>query len=371
MGRPPVWFLLVALGCSGYCFLESRSMARLPSRMLLNEPSLGSSATATRPSNTRRTMHQLKTHAGVQETEPSMFQSLVQVLNAGMLLGLMAAVFVSSAPYPVFADAPGKWNYLNTDTKWPAGFAACRGKEQSPIDIRTGTGTNVLYRGKPEPLAKYLDYEPTKGLQVFNNGGKNIQVNGGFGTFTLPDGVYEAKQFHVHFPSEHTINGKLFAGELHIVHQRRGASGTNGLAVVGLILDEGTAPVGSAGTDKLNFLYNLGFGLELPEEAGQKTNVQPVDLDKFMDEFQGGYFHYEGSLTTPPCSEKVHWYVLEQPVPCTVEMTKSFKALFPENNRPPQPLNRRRLVKSLVEVPGEFVEPGQQPPPGFRKLRAG
>merc|ERR1712190_206754 len=96
-------------------------------------------------------------------------------------------------------------------------------------------GLSLTSKESPAPR---LSYKPLEKQEIFNNGGKNVQVNGGFGTFKLPDGEYEVKQFHFHFPAEHEVDGKLAAGELHIVHQRKGASGTDGLAVVGIVLDQ-------------------------------------------------------------------------------------------------------------------------------------
>merc|ERR1712107_690716 len=188
-------------------------------------------------------------------------------------------------------------------------------------------------------------------MGIFNNGGKNVQVNGGFGTFKLPDGDYEVKQFHFHFPSEHEVDGKLAAGELHIVHQKKGSSGTDGLAVVGIVLDQQS---NAAETPETKFLNQLGFGTELPGKNSKTTVAEPLDLNSFANEFAGGFYHYTGSLTTPPCAEKVHWYVCQKTVPVNKAVVDSFKARFPENNRPVQPLNTRKLVASSLSVPGEF-----------------
>merc|ERR1712039_580790 len=125
-------------------------------------------------------------------------------------------------------------------------FPLCLGKEQSPINLKP-SDVSVSSR---ESLGSRLSYKPLEKAEIFNNGGKNVQVNGGFGTFKLPDGEYEVKQFHFHFPAEHEVSGKLAAGELHIVHQRKGATGTDGLAVVGIILEEQS---GAAQSPELKF----------------------------------------------------------------------------------------------------------------------
>jgi len=279
-----------------------------------------------------------------QTAAPREARSSLGPLVFGCLLGLVVAV--TGASQAALAGAPGKWGY--TDTKeWNAAFPLCTGKEQSPIDLKT----SVVSSTSKDSLASSLSYAPLKGVEIFNNAAKNVQVNGGFGTFKLPDGDYEVKQFHFHFPAEHEVDGKLAAGELHIVHQKKGSSGTDGLAVVGIILDEQSS---AAGTPELKFMEQLGFGTELPGKNSITTVADPLDLNAFANEYAGGFYHYTGSLTTPPCAEKVHWYVCQKTVPVTKAMVNSFKARFPENNRPVQPLNARQLVASSLSVPGEF-----------------
>merc|ERR1719215_183598 len=217
-----------------------------------------------------------------------------------------------------------------------------------PIDL----SPSAVSSSSKENLVSLMSYKPLDGLEVFNNGGKNVQVNGGFGMLKLPDGDYEVKQFHFHFPSEHTVNSKLAAGELHIVHQKKGSTGTNDLAVVGIVLDE--VPDNTPMTPELKFMQQLGFDEELPGSRTKTSIAEPLDLNAFADEYAGGFYHYTGSLTTPPCSEKVHWYVLQKPAPVTKKMVAAFKERFPENNRPVQPLNSRKLVASTVSLPGEF-----------------
>merc|ERR1719329_1391274 len=86
---------------------------------------------------------------------------------------------------------------------------------------------------------------------------------GGFGRFSLPDGVYEAMQFHFHFPAEHAIDGHIADGELHIVHQKIGAEDNDDLAVIGVLLrveDEELA----RNDDAYPLLAELGFLSGLP-----------------------------------------------------------------------------------------------------------
>lgn len=262
----------------------------------------------------------------------------------GSLLGLLLGVV--GPTQAAFADAAGKWDYRTQTQDWKNVFPLCEGVAQSPIGILrkdvAGKSDDTLYRR--------LTYTPVADREVYNNSQKNVQVNGNFGTFKLPDGEYEVKQFHFHFPAEHEINGELPAGELHIVHQKKGSGGTEDLAVVGIFLEEkDEAPDGP----ERQFLEQLGFGRELPGKRSI-TEVGTLDLNAFAQEYTGGFYHYTGSLTTPPCSEQVHWYVLQRGVPVTRKMISTFKARFPDNNRALQKLNTRFLVYNDINVPGEF-----------------
>lgn len=238
-------------------------------------------------------------------------------------------------------------------------FPLCSGDAQSPIDIpvaevATGSGTDTI--------AHHMKYHAIGERQIHNNG-HNEQVNGDFGELYLPDGTYEVKQFDFHFPSEHSVNGKLAAGEIHIVHQRKGSNGTDDLAVVAILLQE-EKDLGEHFSAKdraveLNFLRQLGYGARVPGKDEKQDIDGKVDLNVFSKEFSGPFYHYKGSLTTPPCSQTVHWYILQRPAAVQADMIETFKANFPSpaNNRPVQPLNGRKIVYSEVSLDAaEFRE---------------
>lgn len=162
--------------------------------------------------------------------------------------------------------------------------------------------------------------------------------------------------FIFHFPSEHALFGEPAAGEMHIVHQRQGARGTEGLAVIAIMLAQG-ADLGftQATMSQLELFRTMNFPVSLPEK-GQQYALPPdyeTDLGAvFAEELADPYYHYQGSLTTPPCSETVHWFVLENPAAVTLPIINRFKEMFPSpsNNRPLQQLNGRRVVASRIAV---------------------
>lgn len=273
----------------------------------------------------------------------------------GLSMGLIAA-FLTACPAPSLAS---DWDHTDIPA-WSKKFPMCSATSQSPIDIVT---SGVDESQANQNLKEFLKYKSQDMREIVHNG-HVMQVNGGFGAFSLPDGEYEVKQFHFHFPAEHSVNGKLAAGELHIVHQRKGASGTDGLAVFGIILEQSLDVKNSPEAD---LLKQLGFEESLPSDGSKNKISGSVDLNAFKSQIEGGFYHYSGSLTTPPCAENVHWYVAKKTAPVTETMIKNFRSRFPDpgDNRPVQGLNGRKVLLNRVELPREFV-----PAPVLPELKA-
>lgn len=213
------------------------------------------------------------------------------------------------------AHGPDHWGSLD-----PA-FAACGdGREQSPIDLAGAERHDLSEIG--------FDYAPSP-ISVLNTG-HTIQVNYEPGSGIVLNGRrYELDQFHFHHRSEHTVDGGDFPLELHLVHADAGGA----LAVVGIFLEEGGA------NEALAPVFR-----QMPGESGPAALVEGiVDAGALLPERRTTW-RYPGSLTTPPCSEGVSWLVMTDPVTASREQIEAFRALFPVNNRPLQPLNGRRLV---------------------------
>ncbi|MCY3746345.1 MAG: carbonic anhydrase family protein [Acidobacteria bacterium] len=212
-------------------------------------------------------------------------------------------------------QAPEHWSSLDP------GFAVCGyGREQSPIDL-TGAEREALSEIR-------FEYAPSP-ISMQNNG-HSIQVDYQAGSGIVLDGTrYELAQFHFHHRSEHTVDGADFPLELHLVH----ADADGALAVVGVFLEEGGA------NEALAPVWR-----HVPAEAGPAALVAgTVDAAALLPERRTTW-RYRGSLTTPPCSEGVSWLMMTEPVTASREQIEAFRALFPVNNRPVQPLNGRRLV---------------------------
>jgi carbonic anhydrase len=212
-------------------------------------------------------------------------------------------------------EGPANWGELAAE------FDMCRkGRNQSPIDLVSDINADL-----PELIFEYTN----PGLLKEVNTGHAIQQNVNPGNYLVIKGVkYELKQFHFHSPSEHTIDRKYFPMEVHLVHQN--AKGE--YAVVGLLFQEG----------KTNALMN-----RLPTfkaERGEAPYNDPIDYNDLITN-RKDYFLYNGSLTTPPCTEGVHWLVIQRPIIASPKQIQHYHDLLGfDNNRPIQSQNSRIIL---------------------------
>jgi carbonic anhydrase len=218
-------------------------------------------------------------------------------------------------------EGPDHWGDLDPT------FALCKnGKEQSPIDIHEMHNSNL------QPI--HFDYLPVP-LKIINNGHTiQISVKSG-GGITIGSAKYQLVQFHFHKPSEEVINGKHFDMVVHLVHQDVGGK----LAVVAVLLESGKEnPV-------LQSLWN-----NLPADKGKEQAPGNVTVNvASMLPVNQNYYMFAGSLTTPPCSEGVTWYVLQSPVQVSAAQVAAFGKFFPMNARPIQPTNSRQILESAFK----------------------
>ena len=163
------------------------------------------------------------------------------------------------------------------------------------------------------------------------NNGHTIQVTVGGGNFiTIGNTTYELQEFHFHRPSEEKINGKASAMVAHLVHKDRDGN----LAVVAVLLETG------ASSRLIETLWK-----NVPKQKGKEREVQGVEVNAadLLPANRAVYYTFTGSLTTPPCSEGVTWFVLKSPTPISKDEVARFAQLYPMNARPTQPLNGREI----------------------------
>nr|4CNV_A Chain A, CARBONIC ANHYDRASE 2 [Bos taurus] len=251
------------------------------------------------------------------------------------------------------------WGYgkHNGPEHWHKDFPIADGERQSPVDIDTKA---VDQDPALKPLA--LVYGEATSDRMVNNGHSfNVEYDDSEDKAVLKDGpltgTYRLVQFHFHWGSsddqgsEHTVDRKKYAAELHLVHwnTKYGDFGTaaqqpDGLAVVGVFLKVGDAnPALQKVLDALDSIKTEGKSTDFP-------NFDPGSLlPNVLD-----YWTYPGSLTTPPLLESVTWIVLKEPISVSSQQMLKFRTLNfnaegePEllmlaNWRPAQPLKDRQV----------------------------
>jgi len=214
-------------------------------------------------------------------------------------------------------DGPEHWGELGKEN-----FVCTAGGQQSPVDISAAITADI-----PQ-----LSVDWGKGSGAMVNNGHTIQINMPSGSkLVRGDREYELRQFHFHAPSEHHVEGRTFPMELHFVHKD---IKTDALGVLGVFLAPGAANGQFA---KLAAAF--------PAEAGKEVAIDEIDPRELLPASLR-YWTYEGSLTTPPCSEIVDWMVAMDPIEVDAADIAKFTGLYPMNARPVVPANRRFILAS-------------------------
>ena len=214
------------------------------------------------------------------------------------------------------------WSHEHPE-EW--GEQCASGSRQSPIDLTDP---------EQQDLADIdFDYQPS--AVTVANTGHTIQAAYGAGSAIGVDGTwFDLVQFHFHAPSEHTVDGTHAAAELHLVHQ----DDDGNLAVIGVLVEKGKP--------------NQGVGPVLrdaPRIEGMEAEPQSkIDADDLLPRSLLTY-RYDGSLTTPPCSEGVQWLMMAEPVTWSPAQLTAFTDLYDGSNRPVQPLGDREQVIDTTE----------------------
>ncbi len=241
----------------------------------------------------------------------------------GVVIAVLGACSASTKPEPQPSTAPAHWEYESKGDPehWaqldPRNDACKNGHYQSPIDL------HAVARRLARPLT--LDYRPDT-LRIVNNG-HTVQVQHRAGsTMTVDDRTYTLEQYHIHSPSEHTVEAHPFALEIHFVHSHPSGD----LAVLAVLVEEGV----EAGAEAQAIAKVWGhLPLHALEAFTGDESVDPRDLLPASLE----HFQYHGSLTTPPCTETVDWSVLAQPLAMSRAHIAAFRRLYSANARPIQP----------------------------------
>jgi carbonic anhydrase len=234
-------------------------------------------------------------------------------------------------PHWSYEGESGPANWATLSTKW----TPCdEGHSQSPIDIHETVQADLPgVRANFKPAALKIIHHAHIADAI--NNGHTIQVNYTEGdVLSIGDEQFQLLQYHFHSPSEHTVYGKQYPMEMHLVHK----SSDGKLAVVGVFIEEGR--------------HHAAFDpiwSNLPKSQGIENHFEnvTVDVNSLLPASTSSY-RYNGSLTTPPCSEGVKWIVMATPIQLSPQQIAAFQNIIKGNNRPVQPLYGRTVVTDHV-----------------------
>lgn len=240
-----------------------------------------------------------------------------RALIAVGMLSLSSFAFPSDGPGWSYAGATGPDNWAKLSPE----YSGCAGSNQSPINL------SGFIDAKLQPITFHYD----AGSSEILNNGYTIQINTFPGSFIPVDDIeFELKQFHFHVPSENQIRGKSYPMEGHLVH----ADKNGNLAVVAVMVTEGKESKALAKA-----------WAEMPkvgEKIALSSSISPLEILPAKRD----YYRFNGSLTTPPCSEGVRWLVMKQPIFASKTQIEQFlQVIHHHNNRPVQAVNARPVLE--------------------------
>jgi carbonic anhydrase len=211
---------------------------------------------------------------------------------------------------------PANWGSLD-----PAYAECSEGRRQSPI---------ALEEGEQARLPK-IDVAYRAAETEAENNGHSVEVGYPPGSSITIDGRRsELEQFHYHAPAEHTINGRRYPLEFHFVNTDENHRTT----ALGVFVKQGRENPAFAKLVKA-----------LPEKKGETADVE-VDAAELLPRgaSTAARWSYSGSLTTPPCTEGVSWYVYSEPIELSADQIAAYRTVYDDNDRPLQKLNGRTVL---------------------------
>jgi carbonic anhydrase len=256
------------------------------------------------------------------------------MIPAGIAAGRMIALVLSVAAVAAATmtvktaaqttpwDYEGKRGALVWGKLDPSYKVCSHGHEQSPIDIRGARLNKAL-----QPIEFHYIAGPVR----LENDGHTIVVRVDPGSYIVAGGVrYDLVQFDFHHPGETPVKGKLTDMDVELLHK----SADGKLAIVEVRLGE---QVGNPNAVLATLWAHL------PKTAGQIEKVTDLVSAGGLLPADRGYWTYTGSLTTPPCTEGVRWFVFEEEISISRDQLRQFGAMFKINSRPLQDAHGRRI----------------------------
>ena len=235
-----------------------------------------------------------------------------------LFLGMAAMAAAQNANWSYEGKTgPLRWGKLDPSYK-----ACSDGHEQSPIDIR---GAHLNKALPP------IEFHYVAGPVTLENNGHTIVVHVDPGSDILADGVrYNLIELDFRHPGEETVKGKFSDMSVQLLH--KGADGKMAIVAVRLLENQ-------------NFPNAVLATLwqHLPTSAGKSEKVTATINPGGLLPADRGYWTYMGSLTTPPCTEGVRWFVFEQQVTLSRDQLRAFANIYKINTRQIQDAHGRRI----------------------------
>ncbi|XP_074090444.1 carbonic anhydrase 12 isoform X4 [Macrotis lagotis] len=272
---------------------------------------------------------------------------------AGATVLILFLKVQTSVPAPLNGS---KWTYFgdNGEKAWPKSFPSCGGVSQSPIDFHSDI---LQYDSTLSPI-ELEGYNMSSNEQfILTNNGHSVKLDLSPDMFIKGLGPrYKATELHLHWGnqnnphgSEHTVDGKHFAAELHIVHYNSdkypdvstAKDKSDGLAVLAVLIEIGSF---SPSYDKIfSHLQDVKY-------KDQKVQIPGLNIQELLPKNLDEYYRYQGSLTTPPCFPSVLWTVFRNPVQISQDQLLALEtALYCTHIDDPSPVemtnNFRRVQK--------------------------
>ncbi|XP_034049376.1 uncharacterized protein LOC117530597 [Thalassophryne amazonica] len=279
-------------------------------------------------------------HKNQEDERAQLLKTTTGVLKMKQVI--LAVLAACALIHSAHCDSAEDWCYhlpSCNDSTWPIRNAShCNGTRQSPINIVTANATV----DSSLTAFTFYNFSSTSALKKIENTGKTIKVVFNSGVAVSGGGLptkYNSLQFHLHWGngtehpgSEHTVNGKRYAMELHIVSMSDAFTNTSdaiknstGLAALGFFIEAKS----TSETDLPVSWKNLSSYLASISLKGQSATIQHEislnDLLSGVDLTQ--YYRYLGSLTTPDCNEAVIWTVFKEPIKVSRNLINIFSTL--------------------------------------------
>lgn len=294
-------------------------------------------------------------------------------------------VYAPPASHSGIPDKVNGWDHRTFGEEWEDHYPSCRGLNQSPIDLPRFVDT----QGQTKFLLwfdYYLDPSVNDGTTAhIENDGHAIRYlvrpNGiDLGYVKVGEYEYEAVEWTLHAPSEHSLDGAVFPLELQIFNAQRG-QGPNGEPVTGVVaisilFREGPSNPFLAGIinslhgEREPLVWTVQKGSAVGSLKGNWSDVFNLEnvLPRGNVAKEKSFFNYQGSLTEPPCSEGVDWWVLASPITASRSELRFFRrAIFNSrsmrrgNARQVMPLGNRTIWAALAGYQHAVKDPGHKP----------